>query len=93
MFSLAVVLLSKYLLEPMSLILSGRLVHECGIVTNDKFLTASVTPKSAHLLKAGRPLSHLTLLDGYCFHRWETFYLGCSLRNASLLAHHFLTHQ
>ena len=85
MFSFAVVLLSEHLLEPMSLVLSGSLVYECGIVTDDKFLAASVTPKSTHLLKAGRPLSHLTLLDGYCSHRWETFYLGSSLLNASLL--------
>jgi len=72
MFPFAFVLVGKGLYEPMSLTLSDSLVHECGIVTDDKFLTATVISKSAHLLKAGRPLSHLTLLDGYCSHRdWK----------------------
>jgi hypothetical protein len=66
------VLVGENLFEPMSLALSDDLVHECGIVLDDKFLTATVTPKSTHLLKAGRPLSHLTFFDGYCSHRLET---------------------
>jgi len=68
MFLFAFVLLGKNLLEPVSLALSHGLVHESGIVLDDKFLAATVTPKSTNLLKAGRPLPHLTFLDGYCSH-------------------------
>ena len=47
MFLFVFVLLGKNLLGPVSLALSHSLVHECGIVLDDKFLTATVTPKSA----------------------------------------------
>ena len=42
---------------------------------DDELLTAPVTPKSAHLFEIWCPLSPLTLLDRYLFHRL-TFYLA-----------------
>jgi hypothetical protein len=47
-FPFAFVLLGKNLFEPVRLSLSASLVHDCGIVEDDKFLAAAVTPKSAH---------------------------------------------
>ena len=75
MLPFAFVLLGKNFYEPMGLTLSDTPVQKCGIVSDDKFLAAVVTAKSAHLCKAGCTLPRLTLLDRHCLHRL-TFYLA-----------------
>jgi hypothetical protein len=72
-FPLAFVFLGKNFFEPLRLSLRRFLVHECGVMKDDKLLAALVTPHRAHLLGCWRLLSHLTHLDRYCFHRL-TFY-------------------
>jgi hypothetical protein len=57
------VLFGKNLFEPVRLAHSGRPVHEGGIVKHDELLTASITPKGAHLGEIRRSLPRLTLLD------------------------------
>ena len=71
------VLLGKNLFEPVRLSRSSCLVHECGIMKDDELLTATVTPKSAHLLEIWCSLSRLTLLDRHCFHRSDIL-SGCA---------------
>ena len=70
MLPFAFVLLGKNFYEPMGLTLSDTPIQKCGIVSDDKFLAAIVTAKSAHLCKAGRTLPRLTFLYGYGSHRY-----------------------
>jgi hypothetical protein len=65
------VLLGKNFYEPMGLTLSDTPIQKCGIVSDDKFLAAIVTAKSAHLCEAGRTLPRLTLLYRYGSHRYH----------------------
>jgi hypothetical protein len=60
---LTVVLLSQDLFQPLRLAGGGFLAGVDGIVENDKFLAASLTAKSSHLLQVGRPFPRLTFLD------------------------------
>jgi hypothetical protein len=69
MLPFAFVLLGKDFYEPIGLTLSDTRIQKYGIVSDDKFLAAIDTAKSAHLSKAGRTLPHLTLLYRYCSHR------------------------
>ena len=73
MLPFAFVFLGKNFYEPMGLTLSDSPIQKCGIVSDDKFLAAIVTAKSAHLCKAGRTLPCLTPLDRHCFHRLPHF--------------------
>jgi len=65
----AFVLLGENFFEPTGVTLGDCLVQKCRVVNNDKFLTATVTAKSAQLCKTGRTFSRLALLYGYCSHR------------------------
>src|SRR2546423_11280869 len=63
------VLFDKNPFEPVRLARSGCLVHEGEIMKHDELLTASITPKGAHLHEIRRSLPRLTLLDRHCLHR------------------------
>jgi hypothetical protein len=75
MLPFSFVLLGKNFCEPMGLTLGDTPIQKCGIVSDDKFLAAIVTPKGAHLHEIRRSLPRLTLLDRHCLHRL-TFYLA-----------------
>jgi hypothetical protein len=69
------VLFGKNLFEPVRLSRSDCPVHKGGIMKDDELLTATITPKSAHLLETRRSLFRLTLLDCHSLHRL-IFYLA-----------------
>jgi hypothetical protein len=69
------VLFGKNLFEPVRLTRSGCLVREGGIMKDDELLTATITPKGAHLREMWCWLYRLTLLDRQSPHRL-TFYLA-----------------
>jgi hypothetical protein len=62
-FPVPFVLFGKNLFEPVRLAHSCRPVHEGGIVKHDELLTATITPKGAHLREIRRSLSGLALPD------------------------------
>jgi hypothetical protein len=69
MLPFAHVLLGKHLSQPMSLALSGRLVHGLRIVKNNEFLATTVTAQNAHLHELGHPLFRLSHFDCYGSHK------------------------
>jgi hypothetical protein len=52
----------------MSLFVSEPLIHERGIVTDEKLLATTITPERSHFLETRRLLSALPLLYGHCPH-------------------------
>jgi hypothetical protein len=58
MLPFAFVLLGKNFYEPIGLTLSDTPIQKCGIVSDDKFLAASVTAKSAWSFNRGKPMAH-----------------------------------
>src|ERR1700686_2865990 len=62
MFLVALVLFCKNLFEPACLFFGNPLIRECRIVTNDKFLAATVTPERSHFPQVGCFLSYLPFL-------------------------------
>jgi hypothetical protein len=52
MLALPFVFLRKNLFEPGCLPLRCSLVHERGVMKDEKLLSATVTPKSAHLFES-----------------------------------------
>jgi hypothetical protein len=69
------VLFGKNLFEPVRLSRGDCLVREGGIMKDDELLTATITPKGAHLREMWCSLYRLTLLDRQSPHRL-TFYLA-----------------
>jgi hypothetical protein len=63
-FLVPLVLFSKYLFEP----LSEPLIHERGIVADEKLLATALTPERSHFLEIRRLLSAKNLLDCHCLH-------------------------
>jgi hypothetical protein len=63
-----IVLFSQNLFQPLRLPPSNCLVHNAGIMKDDEFLSATVTPKSAHCFEIWRSLFRLALLDRHCLH-------------------------
>jgi hypothetical protein len=67
-FLIALVLLRKGSFEPTGLFFSDPSIRGRGMVSDNKFLAATVAPDDAHFLGIRRFLSALTLLYGHCPH-------------------------
>ena len=63
-FLVALVLFRKHRFEPMCLSVSEPLIHERGIVTDEKLLATTITPERSHFLETRRFFLALSLL--YC---------------------------
>jgi hypothetical protein len=63
-FFVALVLFRKHPFEPMCLSVSERLIHERGIVTDEKLFATTITPERSHFLETRR--FFLALSPLYC---------------------------